>query len=141
MAEENTPPPAPPAPPAPPPSDFDWAANGFAGDDLGYVQNKGFKNPGDMHKAYRNLEGMLGDPTSLIKLPKDRTPEAMRKDVWSKLGASDKVEDYQKAIPLPEGDKGEFAKVAGRLVPRARRAGRNRQGAGNRSSTSMAATW
>jgi hypothetical protein len=112
MAEENTPPPAPPAPPAPPPSDFDWAANGFAGDDLGYVQNKGFKNPGDMHKAYRNLEGMLGDPTSLIKLPKDRTPEAMRKDVWSKLGASDKVEDYQKAIPLPEGDKGEFAKVA-----------------------------
>lgn len=91
---------------------FDWAANGFAGDDLGYVQNKGFKNPGDMHKAYRNLEGMLGDPTSLIKLPKDRTPENMRKDVWSKLGASDNVADYVKAIPAAEGENAVFAAAA-----------------------------
>lgn len=89
---------------------FDWSQHGIAGDDLGFVQNKGFKGPADTVSAYRNLEKLMGAPAErLIKLPEGDDPAQWR-GVYERLGAGKTVEDYK--LPVPQGDNGEFAKTA-----------------------------
>lgn len=94
------------APPA-----FDWGAHGFAPNtpDLGYIQNKQWAGPADVVKSYRELEGFYGVPAErLMKLPEadgDWNP------IYDRLGRPKTAAEYK--IPVPQGDKGEFAKIAG----------------------------
>lgn len=102
--------PATPSAPAAAPSGYDWTSAGLDADTLGYVQNKGWKGPGDSVQSYRNLEKLTGVPADkLIKLPKDDNAEDWNQ-VYSKLGRPESPDKYD--IPLPEGDSGEFAKAA-----------------------------
>lgn len=97
---------------APPPA-FDWKTSGMDDAGLAIVNERGWKGPGDMLTSYRNLETAVGvPPERLIKLPAER--DAGDPKVWDaifqKMGKPASADKY--AIPLPEGDKGEFAKVA-----------------------------
>lgn len=107
---------APPAtPPAgdglpPPAAPGDWTT-GLADDVRGYVQNKGWRSPGDVLESYRGLEKHLGVPKEqLVQLPtKDDDAEGWGK-VYQRLGRPEKAEDYK--LPLPkESDEG-FVKWA-----------------------------
>ena len=112
-AADATPPAAtPPAatPPAATPPAFDWAQNGFEGEDLGYIQNKQFGGPQDLLKAYRNLESFRGvDEKQLIKLPKEMTPDAL-KPIFRQLGAPETADGYK--LPVPDGGDDSLVKVA-----------------------------
>lgn len=71
----------------------------------GYVQNKGFKDPGALADSYRNLEKLMGAPREqLLKLP-DRDDAPEWGDVWKRLGRPEKPEEYGLQF---DGD-GEFA--------------------------------
>jgi hypothetical protein len=75
------------------------------------VTTKGWKSPADVVSSYRHLETAIGvPPERLIKLPKDATDQKGWNEVLTKLGRPEKPEAY--VIPVPEGDKGEFANVA-----------------------------
>jgi hypothetical protein len=89
----------------------DWTS-GLPEDLRGYVQNKGFKDPGAVADSYRNLEKLIGGgPESIIKLPKNGDPEATRA-VLQKLGLPEKADGY--ALPQPKEGQGspEFIKWA-----------------------------
>lgn len=90
---------------------FDWSKSGLDTDTLGYVQTKGFKDPAAVLGSYRNLEKLHGVPAEqLLKLPgADAKPEDWA-GVYDKLGRPKTADMYD--IPLPEGDTGEFAKIA-----------------------------
>lgn len=93
------------------PAAFDWSTAGL--DDVGLhtVTTKGWKGPADVVGSYRHLETAIGvPPERLIKLPKDATDQKGWNEVFTKLGRPEKAEAY--VIPVPEGDKGEFAGVA-----------------------------
>lgn len=92
------------------PPAFDWAQHGFAGDDLGYIQNKGFTSPKDAIVGYRNLESLVGaDKNTVLRIPKEATPESMR-SIYRQLGAPETADGYK--LPLPEGGDDSLAKVA-----------------------------
>lgn len=100
----------PPASASAAPSTTDWTT-GLADLDRGYIQNKGWKGPGDVVSGYQNLEKLVGVPADqIVKLPK--SDDAGEWDqVYSRLGKPAKAEDYK----LPEPKKGgnsEFTKWA-----------------------------
>lgn len=78
--------------------------NSFEGEDLGYIQNKGWhKENGikDMLNSYKNLEKMKGVPEErLLKLPEGEDPEGWEK-VYQKLGKPVNAEEY--GFQKPEG--------------------------------------
>lgn len=89
---------------------FDWKSAGV--DDLGLavITDRGWKSPGDLLTSYRNLEKLTGvPPDQIIKLPKADDAKGYT-EVFKRLGMPESADKY--TIPLPEGDKGEFAKVA-----------------------------
>lgn len=92
-------------------SAFDWAtAPGMTPERMNVVTGKGWDNPGALIDSYANLEKLARAPEdSIIRLPKERTPEAM-KDVYTKLGRPESAEDY--SLKVPEGDDGAFSKTA-----------------------------
>ena len=70
--------------------------SGFDDDSTGFVQNKGWKAPGDVLNAYRELESFRGVPADqLIKMPKDYTDPEAWGDVYNKLGRPESAEGYQ----------------------------------------------
>lgn len=76
----------------------------------GFVQTRGWKDPGSVVDSYRNLEKLVGVPQDrLLKLPNDDDAEGW-KGVWSKLGRPENPDGYQ--LPVPEGMPGDFAKEA-----------------------------
>jgi len=90
------------------------AANGNwwgtdAPDDKGYVENKAWRNPGDMLNAYRGLEKLVGQKGMI--LPKDSTD----KDGWGKvfdaLGRPKSAAEYQ--LPVPPGADPKLAEKFG----------------------------
>ncbi len=97
------------APAAPAPSDW---TTGLNDDTRGYVQNKGFKDPGAVLDSYRNLEKLMGLPAeNVLKLPvKDDDVDGWNK-VHAKLGRPEKADEYQIAMPEKGGDPA-FAKWA-----------------------------
>ncbi len=100
--------PTPAAAPAPIP--FDWKTAQLAPEHLNLVTERGWKSPDDVMKSYRNLETATGvPPERLIKLPsaKDAGDPKVWNDIYTKLGRPETADKY--VIPLPEGDKGEFA--------------------------------
>lgn len=113
-------PPAAPAPstPAPaagsapaPAAPIEWLKGA---DDLtvGYVQNKGWKEPSQVLESYRNLEKLMGADKAgnAVILPKpDATPEEMGK-FYERLGRPSEPDGYK--LPMPEGANPDFAKAA-----------------------------
>lgn len=93
------------------PAAFDWNTQpGMDDDAKGYVTTKGWKSPQDLLGSYRNLEKLTGaGPDKLIKLPTNDDPAAWN-EIYGKLGRPETADKY--GLPVPEGDKGEFAKVA-----------------------------
>lgn len=89
---------------------FDWKSGGVDDIGLNLVAERQWKNPGDLLTSYVNLEKVRGVPLErLVTLPKDNDPKAWN-DVYTKLGRPETADKY--VIPVPEGDKGEFAGVA-----------------------------
>jgi hypothetical protein len=96
-------------PPAAAPTDW---TQGLADESRGYIQNKGWKDPGSLLDSYRNLEKLHGvPPEQIIKLPKDPNDKAAWDQISQKLGRPEKPDGYK--IPMPEkGGDPEFAKWA-----------------------------
>lgn len=95
---------------ASPTSSADWTA-GFNDDLKGYIQNKGFKDPGVLAESYRNYEKLMGVPQDLIvKKPKDFNDKAAVNEYYAKLGRPEKPDGY--GIDAPEGGNKELAEWA-----------------------------
>ena len=98
-----------PAAPAAPAA-FDWNSVGLDDGGKAFIAERQFTGPGDLLTSYRQLDSAFGvPPERLIKLPAARDagdPKAWN-DVYTKLGRPETPDKY--VIPVPEGDKGEFA--------------------------------
>lgn len=86
--------------------------NGASEDVVGYVQNKGWKDPAAVIDGYRNLEKFVGVPQDkLLRLPDWNKADKVELDqFYNKLGRPADPKGYE--LPLPEGDSGEFAEWA-----------------------------
>lgn len=81
----------------------------------GYVQTKGFKDPGAVAEAYRNLEKLQGVPQErLLKLP-EKSDDPAWGDVYGRLGRPEKADGYELKF---EGDDA-FAKRFGEVFHKA----------------------
>jgi hypothetical protein len=83
---------------------------GFNEDLKGYVGNKGFKDPGALADAYRNLEKLQGVPQDrLLKLPEQFYDDkgaltAEGRGIYERLGAPKNAADYGIEVPKEGGD-------------------------------------
>lgn len=76
----------------------------------GFAELKGWKDPGAAIDSYRNLEKLRGVPENeLVRLPKEDDADAWNQ-VYARLGRPESPDLYE--LPVPEGDDGEFAKMA-----------------------------
>lgn len=89
--------------PTPTPTPSDWTT-GFNDDQKAYVQNKGFKNPGEILESYKNYEKLQGVPQDrLLRLPENMdSPEG--RAVWERLGLPKEAKDYGLKAPEQGGD-------------------------------------
>lgn len=95
---------------AAPAANFDWSTSVADEAVRGWVMAKGFKDPASLAQTALNQEKLLGVPADqIVRLPKDDNPDAWRA-VHERLGMPKTPAEY--ALPVPEGDNGEFAKVA-----------------------------
>jgi hypothetical protein len=68
-----------------------------------YVKNKGWQSPADVVQSYINAEKLIGrDPSTLVQLPAEQTPEAWAK-VWDRLGRPKDPTGYDMKVGLPQG--------------------------------------
>ena len=96
-------------PPAQPSQGFDWKAHNLSPDLALLVEQRQWKGPADAINSYKNLESLVGlPPDRLLKLPGEKSAPEEWGQVWDRLGRPKDANGYQ--IPLPEGDKGDFAK-------------------------------
>ena len=70
---------------------------GWAAEDAGYVEKKGWRAPTDLFKSYRELEGKLG--ADKVVLPKDANDAQGWDTVYNRLGRPESADKYQ----FPEG--------------------------------------
>ena len=90
---------------------FSWDTSGLSPDNLNLVRDRQWKGIDDSITSYRNLEKLSGvPPDRLLKLPTDKDGPDAWKPIFQRLGMPETADKY--TVPLPEGDKGEFAKVA-----------------------------
>lgn len=101
MTTPETPvtPPAPETPVTPPAAaPTDWTA-GLDDDTKGYVQNKGFKDPTEVLKSYRNFEKLMGVPQDrILKLPEKAEDSEAWNSIYHKLGRPEKPEEYKFSV-------------------------------------------
>lgn len=104
---------APAAAVAPAPSVVsDWTKS-FDEETRGYVQNKGWKDAGEVLHSYKNLEKLHGVPAEkLVKLP-DGDDAAGMSALYDKLGRPSKPEEYK--LEIPKDGSPEFAKFASEM--------------------------
>jgi len=94
---------------AAPASTPNWT-DGFNEDLKGYVGNKGFKDPGALADAYRNLEKLQGVPQDrLMKLPESFYDDkgaltAEGRAIYERLGAPKDAKEYGIDAPAQGGD-------------------------------------
>lgn len=89
---------------------FDWKGLNLAPDLALLVEQRQWKSPADAIGSYRSLEQHMGlPPERLLKLPTEKSTPEEWNAVFDRLGRPKDHNAYQ--IPLPEGDKGEFAKA------------------------------
>lgn len=99
----------PPAVTPPPAATPNWY-DGAAAEDIGWIQNKGYKGVADMAQSARNLEKLMGVPQEqIIKLPaKYRNDDGSLlpeyRQALEKLGAPKEAKDYQIDVPKENGD-------------------------------------
>lgn len=76
------------------------------------VEAKGFKSVDDVFTAYSNTEKLIGHEKAgrTIVRPKDEKDVEGIKAFRSALGVPESADKYE--LPIPDGDKGEFAKTA-----------------------------
>ena len=74
-----------------------------------WVAAKGFPDVDKLATSAFHLEKLTGDLESVVRIPREQTPENMRA-VWERLGAGKTTEDYK--FPVPEGGDDSFAKEA-----------------------------
>ena len=86
--------------------------SGFDEPTRGYIESKGFKDPGAVVTSYQNLEKLMGHDRAgrTVVLPKDETDADAYNAIYDKLGRPADPADYKLAVP--EGDQGDFAKMA-----------------------------
>ena len=107
---ESTPAPAATPAPAPSPAAFSWDTIQLSPEAKQLVGERKWESVDSAINSYRNLEKLTGvPPDRIIKLPADNDAKAWG-EVYTKLGRPETADKY--TIPLPEGDKGEFASVA-----------------------------
>lgn len=101
----SDPPPAAPAAPA----SFSWDTAGLDPAALATVQAKGWKGVPDAVTSYQHLEKAIGvPPERLVRLPAPTETDPKAWDpVFKQLGRPETADKY--VIPVPPGDKGEFA--------------------------------
>jgi hypothetical protein len=110
-ATTTTPAPAAAAPPMTGAGTFDWKTAGVNDEGLVLVGDRQWKNPGDLVTSYRHLEKLSGvPPERLLKIPTEKDGPDAWKPIFQKLGMPETSDKY--VVPVPEGDKGDFAKVA-----------------------------
>lgn len=91
----------------------DWTGS-LNEDFRGFVQNKGWKDPGQVVDSYRNLEKLLGAPQNeVIRMPKE-DDAAGWDGVYSRLGRPATPADYKLETPK-EGGNPEFTKFASEM--------------------------
>ena len=92
------------------PAATDWTTGITDDATRSWVVTKGYKDPGALATSAHHLEKLVGAGLDrVVQLPKENTPEAWNA-VYDKLGRPAKADEYK--IPVPDGDKGEFASVA-----------------------------
>lgn len=75
-----------------------------------WVTSKGYKDPSALAQSALNLEKLIGAPADrIVKLPTDANA-AEWDQVYAKLGRPETADKYD--LPIPEGDAGDFAKIA-----------------------------
>lgn len=76
------------------------------------VEAKGFKTVDDVFTAYTNTEKLIGHEKAgrTIVLPKDDKDVEGIKAYRARIGVPESADKYE--LPVPDGDKGEFAKLA-----------------------------
>lgn len=84
----------------------------YSEDVRGLIQNKGWKDPIDAISSYSNLEKLLGADKAGrgLVLPKEDADASEWGKVYDRLGRPTTPDGYK--LPVPDGDTGEFAKVA-----------------------------
>lgn len=89
----------------------DWFS-GMPEESRGLVEVKGWKSPEDAIQSYMNLEKMLGADKAGrgLVLPKDDADQTEWNQFYDRLGRPKTPEEYN--LPIPDGDTGEFAKIA-----------------------------
>ena len=93
------------------PAKFDWGTVGLDADAKSVVDAHQWENPGSLVKSYSNLLKMQGVPADrLLKMPNDKSTPEEWKEYHTKIGVPATPADYK--LPVPEGDKGEFAREA-----------------------------
>ena len=80
---------------------------------VGYVQNKGWKDPSQVVDSYINLEKLLGAEKAgrTIVLPGDKAEQAEIDAFYAKLGRPAEAKDYKVEIPAEYGNA-QFAEAA-----------------------------
>lgn len=98
------------APAETPAADAPWYGSDVTSeDDIGWIQNKGYKNVADLLKATRGLEKHFGVPEDqIIKLPGADNPDGMG-EVYDKLGRPKEASGY--VFDAPEGTQTDDALV------------------------------
>lgn len=91
---------------------FVWNGVELDADTGAWVQSKAIPDVKTALTSYRNLETLLGADKAgrAIVPPKDDAPAEEWLAFWNKLGRPETADGYK--LPVPEGDAGEFAKVA-----------------------------
>jgi hypothetical protein len=86
--------------------------SGLPEDARGLVEVKGWKGPEDAIQSYVNLEKMLGADKAGrgLVMPKEDAEASEWGQFYDKLGRPASPDQYN--LPIPQGDTGEFAKVA-----------------------------
>lgn len=97
-------------PPVSSPAQADWIG-ALNESDRGYIQNKGFKTPGDLAESYRNLEKLRGVPQErLLTLPDNWDDTEQTGKLYAKLGRPEKPEGY--GFKVKDGEDATFTKWA-----------------------------
>jgi hypothetical protein len=77
---------------------------GLSPEMTGYVQNKGFKDPGSVLESYVQLEKLMGAPKErLLRLP-EKDDDPAWGDVYERLGKPKDAKEYAIKVPENMGD-------------------------------------
>lgn len=97
----------PPAAGTPPNTSPQEWTTGLSDELKGYVQTKGFKDPGAVLESYRNFEKLQGVPQDrLLKLPETvDLSTAEGRAIFERLGAPKEAKEYDVKVPAEVGDE------------------------------------